>query len=242
VECGLQMKLYAELNQVGEKRAKNGTTFSAPNSFVSYSLSHGAAIKDDKFVFKIDSFFCRDQLMPALGHLLADYYSHDGYELSARDKNLAFRPYNHWDEDGRTDQVLEYSRYALLGETNEDFSPMASPYFVRWLIGRVRGWDRRPRGRQEKILALTPQDTLEKVRQTLSYRDFLWRAMREADPAEVRLNENFREAWNLDNVAYAYMGLNALRDNLQPWAFDTATTRPYDVWFPPQQFMDNRKV
>ena len=193
------------------------------------------SLKNNKFyVTNMQPSSCRDQHIPSMARAFSDFYSQtDKYSLLAvasKDNSpLEWTFENHYYK-AISSRWAALVFLAAMGETNAGFTPMASPYLMRWIINVGNRPIKTVTFDWNKAQAIIKQrDWVEARKMLKSRREPVYRMLVRADKAGVMLNPNLKEAWGLvpgASIEYGYMGLNALMRS------------PADktIMFPPIQF------
>lgn len=186
------------------KDAPQGRTFTNGHTETKY-----AKVEGRRLIVTCKSFYCRDELIRDLSFVFKRVYD-AGYTLRGYSNDRRWAPKF---ECSDTDDKVDIKE--LFRETNRHFSPMSSPYLLRFVIGR---------GRANKSKRQWFEDLIER-----------------ADSAEMSFQRDFAAAWQLDQVKstyygeYARMGLDQLQ-KLTPEGVLSKTKINYEEAFPPIVF------
>jgi hypothetical protein len=150
------------------------------------------------------NFYCRDGLIPNIWFKLKRLHD-SGKELRAFNED---KSYPRLELETSNNKGIAWSD--IMG-INQDFSPIASPFLLRFYIGRVRN------GYQYQKL----ED-----------------ALRKAGSEGVRLEEDMAVAWNLKAGNAANLGLGNILPTVSAWNYAGAGREvDYARVFPPSKFI-----
>lgn len=146
------------------------------------------------------------------------------------------------DQHGNDWHLHDYSDYlnvlwrGVAGETNAEFSPLQSPFVIRWLIGKGRN-AANARDRDRRFVELPNPDDLEACRRYAKRfcRDWFAELMIKADKAGIKLNPDLKESWGWQDHTMGSMGLVGLK-NIGQSVLEARRLKILDA-FPPAKLL-----
>jgi len=229
------MDLYVNFPYSGKLKLKGLRYFEGLHEGHDYVTSRAFIKPKRNLQLFADDFYCRDELLPGITWNLYHFVEANRVaRLEPPTRSDRFEIVNNYpvDADAPVAKYLEWLRVAIMGQTNEEFGFGASPYLVRYAVGRGREYGDLSKEKRQGIADLNGQSTLEEIRTALGWRDWFWNVMVKADEQGIRLNTNMIEAWGLKrDIEYGHMGLEMLK--IQGQSRLASQFRDYVAWFPP---------
>lgn len=170
-------------------------------------------IHDNRLIVTVPSFYCRDEIIRSLSFLF-DNVTKSGYRIRGYSKN-GRSPKFEFKSTVNQAYSREVDMREVLGATNRSFSPLASPYLLRYVIGNYR------------------KDKAHVWFQNL---------LNIADDKGIKLQQDFAKAWQLGKMSgsfygeYGRMGLANLRTLAPAGVLSNGTQIDYLEAFPPIEF------
>ena len=196
----------------------------------SYSSNLVLTTQPKRLRFNTANIICRDQFVPSFNGALKNLrIKHPNLILTSEGEDLVL------DAHFSSPTKAKIATIAILGNTNRNFSPMASPFIIRFIEGasRVTGRSTLPKTIGDDLTVEEAREIVENKMTLTATLTWFYNLMKRADQEGVKLNPNVMESWaaGVMEPAYAMLGLVTLKNSSATAVMKR--TVDYNLMFPP---------